>query len=321
MRKQLTQYFGFEVYYNESMFLDYFDQDDLDTIKQFFQGQADRLSEGWIPLPDAFFTMAGCEFLGLETRSLSDRLPRYIDELQVNEGYCSIPEELLNGWRAEQQPEVYATYYAVNILRFLGESVEVNLHKFVEEMQNGAWVYNLAWSDTIPEYRFDSEMRQQTFLSLLLSDNIDIAPIEENLTGGDFLASIYYSWRIRRLLDLSPSLKEEESETLIELNKKGGFREYRLRDKVDEHAGSNHRTFHDKNPPHLFSTIYGYQLAKETDAVSFSDDELVDFVKEARNEDGFGVPVHARGFEQPFGPTCTPLENLMVLLLPSLLQE
>lgn len=321
MRKQLTQHFGFEADYDEATFLDHFEQKDLDTIEQFFRGQVDRLSEGWIPLPDAFFTLAGCELLGLDTQPLRDRLPGYIDGLQVDKGYCSVPEELLEGWRAEQQPEVYSTYYAVNILPYLGESVEVDVSEFVGQMQNGTWVYNSDWSDTIPEYRFDSEMRQQTFLALLLSDNLNTNPIKENLTSGDFLASIYYSWRIRRLLNVSPTLKEEEGEILVELNKEGGFREYRLRDKVDEHAGSEHRTFHDKNPPHLFSTVYGYQLASETDAVSFSGDDLVEFVKSTQNEEGFGVPVHARGFEEPFGPTCTPLENLLVLLVPSLLQE
>lgn len=321
MINTFAQHFGFDAKFDRSAFIDTFGRDSLDTVVEFYQGVVDKRSSGWIPLPDMFFTIGACEMLGIDHSPLSDRVPSYLSELQVGGGYCPVPEEKMEGWRADREPDIYSTYYAVKTLGLLGQSLGVDVHSFVASQQDDGYIYNEEWSNTIPEYRFDSELRQQVLLGLLLSDNVDTDPIVAELDENEFLTPIYYSWRIRKHLDIDPVLTDEEAERLSDLQKDGGFREYRLSDKVDEHAGSNHRTWRDQNPPHLFSSFYAYHIASETDSrFVYDTDKFIDFIAGTEDEQGFGVVVNAREFEASFGRTYTPLEHMMVLLTPSLVQ-
>lgn len=321
MSNTFAQHFGFDAEFDRSAFIDTFGRDSLDTVVEFYQGVVDRRSSGWIPLPDMFFTIGACEMLGVDHSSLSDRVTSYLSELQVGGGYCPVPEEKMGGWRADREPDIYSTYYAVKTLGLLNHSPGVDVDTFVTSQQDDGYIYNEEWSNTIPEYRFDSELRQQVLLGLLLTDNVNTDPIVAELDENEFLTPIYYSWRIRKHLDIDPLLTDEEAERLGDLQKDGGFREYRLSDKTDEHAGSNHRTWRDQNPPHLFSSFYAYHIASETDSrFSYDTDEFINFIAGAEDKEGLGVAVNAREFEASFGRTYTPLEHMMVLLTPSLVQ-
>jgi hypothetical protein len=321
VRDPFSHHYGFNAEFDRSKFVDTFSQDSLDTIVEFYQGVVDERAKGWIPLPDMFFTIGACEMLGIDHSPLSDRVPSYLSDLQVGEGYCPVPEEKMDGWRADREPEIYSTYYAVKTLNLLGYSTEINVNSFVNSLQDEGYIYNEEWSNTIPKYRFDSELRQQVLLALLLSDNANIDPIVDELRDNEFLTAIYYSWRIRKHLDINPILTDEEAERLSDLQKDGGFREYRLSDKTDEHAGSSHRTWRDQNPPHLFSSFYAYQIASETDSrFNYETEEFVEFIAGTENKNGFGVAVKAREFDASFGRAYTPLEHIMVLLIPSLLR-
>ena len=104
-----------------------------------------------------------------------------------------------------------------------------------------------------------------------------------------------------------------------------GFYDYRLQDKMDEAMTTASVTELDKISPHIFSTYYAITMERllETYArtkPNIDDQAVKSLARLASNPDnGFGMNVMIKDFEQPFGPSSTELETLLVLLFPKLL--
>lgn len=317
----IEEFFGEGIEFNEEKFIREYSNADLELIEDFFKKGIDEINEDYNSLSDIYFILIGCKLLEIDFHDKKPIIRDYISDLKKDGGYCPVDSSKMEGWRDDIEPEIYSTFYAVRILNFLGIQEDISTEEFVESMRtDNDYFYNNEWSDTIPKYRFKEELRMQQFFAFKMKD--EVKEIDNLKEKESYLGSIYFAWRNRRMANFETVIYSEEIDKLKELRKNNGFRNYLLSNKVDEHAGSNHRTFRDQNPPHLFSTFYTLQIIRKQGLdMDYGKENFIEFVDNNKREDGFGVPVNIREFDTPFGSVCTPLENLMVLLSPSLFEE
>jgi hypothetical protein len=246
-------------------------------------------------------------------------------------------------------PEVYSSYYSYFLLDLLGHQLsrveKTNLGSWVlaHQKSSGA-VFNAEYSNTPEERRMESEVAAQTYfateLILVLSPELRGRDVDSSLSriqnwihhrypSLKTVAGRYFS--IKALHRIAPeeivNLGVSETLGFLEDRKSlgnDGFYDYRLQDKTDEAMTTGSLTELDKISSHVFSTYYAASIAKLFSGGSRS--SLVDhsairlLVSRAANtEGGFGMKVLVKDFEEPYGPTSTELETLLVALFPALL--
>ena len=276
-------------------------------------------------------------------------------------GFLAIPRDYANrlpklgkSANSPMVPEVYSSYYSHFLLNLLDQEIgrheKADLLSWVlaHQKTSGA-VFNAEYSNTPEERRAESEVTAQTYFATEL-----ISHCSSDCSDYDLDSSLerIKNWVHQRYASLKTvaaryfaakalhRIAPEEvanlgiAETLGFLEDRrssdaDGFYDYRLQDKADEAMTSGSLTELDKISSHIFSTYYASCIARFLSIhaglgkTSMVDHEAIRLlVSKAHNPDnGFGMKVLIKDFEQPFGPTSTELETLLVLVFPALFHK
>jgi hypothetical protein len=244
-------------------------------------------------------------------------------------------------------PEIYSAYYTFFLLKLLGKNfdqgeLEDMLSWVLAHRKPSGLIYNAEYSNTREERRMEAEITAQLYFatelislarSLLPDYNLDdvlvkaMGWVQSKYASLRTIAGRYFA--IKTFYRISPdelcNLGTNETLGFVSDRKspdQDGYYDYRLQDKFDESMTSRARTELDKVSSHVFSTYYGFTvltyLKNLCDSkVSFDHTAVRSLAKKAANPDnGFGMKVMVKDFQEPYGPSSTELETLLILLIP-----
>lgn len=304
-----------------------------------------------IGLPEILHLLLLGYVLELDTTDIERPILEYVFKLrQDDNSFLPIPAVFMDQWKDQPASDVYSTVYGELILLLISGKEDLESAKTVVEWikthrQNDGLIYNPEWSDTNSQYRLQAEKTSQIFLAALLIEIIhectglevdedffekSISRIQNDWPTLRFMSARYYALKAINIIKpdvLKDICADNGLEQFLQerLDDNGGFLEYRLEDKFDEHARSAHRTRSDRNTPHVFSTYYGIWLSylvKQVCGKPFpiKEDSMKKFLTESWVVEGggFGKPVLVREYRKPYGPIATTLETLLVTLSPGL---
>lgn len=244
-------------------------------------------------------------------------------------------------------PEIYSAYYTFFLLKLLGKKfgqveLEDMLSWVLAHRKPSGLIYNAEYSNTLEERRMEAEITAQLYFATeLISSSSPLLPdynLDDVLVKAlGWVQSRYASLRtiagryfaMKTFYRISPdevcNLGTNETLGFISDRKspdQDGYYDYRLQDKFDESMTSRSRTELDKVSSHIFSTYYAFTILSYLKGlcdskISFDHATVRRLAKIAANPDnGFGMKVMVKDFQEPYGPSSTELETLLILLIP-----
>lgn len=244
-------------------------------------------------------------------------------------------------------PEIYSAYYTFFLLQLLGrkfdlQELEDMLSWVLAHRKPSGLIYNAEYSDTREDRRMEAEITAQLYFATeLISSTIRYLPdydldtvltnaqewVEKNYVSLKTIAGRYFAMKTlyRISSDELCNLGPRETLGFIDDRKSpdhDGYYDYRLQDKFDESMTSRSRTELDKVSSHIFSTYYAFTIFSFFKNLCGSEVKLDHgsvrhLAKKAANPDnGFGMKVFVKDFQEPYGPASTELETLLIILIP-----
>ncbi len=245
------------------------------------------------------------------------------------------------------QPEIYATDYSLGTLTLL----ECSLSEVAEiggwlgnQVAPSGWIYQRNMGNTVEARKLQNELTRQTLAALRVLelmgglDRNALASTRDTLDAA--LPNLLYMGPVCQVVEGLTRLGEPSSTSkqiaLAFLARHfdvetGGFLEYLLTEaKVDEVAGHTQRYQHDQLGPSISASYHALcllrLLAGEPTSRNWwsSNREQVRAFFEGltpNDDGGFGSPVLVARYPAPFGPVSTPLETVMMVCAPGLLDS
>lgn len=272
--------------------------------------------------------------------------------LPVNPQYIRKFPKLRRAKNNPMVPEIYSAYYAFFLQQLLGKRFRRNeledmLSWVLSHRKPSGLIYNAEYSNTREERRMEAEITSQLYFATELISSIstylpdyglnDILVkaaewVEKRYSSFKTIAGRYFGMKTFYLTSPYELCNLGPNETLgfIEDRKSAdqdGYYDYRLQDKFDESMTSRSRTELDKVSSHVFSTYYAFTVLSYLKnicdiEVSFDHTAVGSLAKKAANSDnGFGMKVMVKDFQEPYGPSSTELETLLILLIPFIGQD